>query len=85
MIEVVALNRRAAERVHKRAVRHAILSGRPPRQWLGPHSDDCLNVRRRPRDRLKLQRLLAHRGQLDIDLAQQPGIEQRARYARSLP
>ena len=68
----------AAERLRERPVRIAIIRDHARRQWLGPHTDDCLNVRRRPRGRLKLQGRLARCGQLDIDRGQQLGVEQSA-------
>jgi hypothetical protein len=37
-------------------VRAAIIRSHARRQWLGPPVGDCLNVRRRQRDRFKLQR-----------------------------
>jgi hypothetical protein len=77
--KVVKPNRLPAQRVGERAVRVAIIRGHARRA--GPGSDECLNVRLRQRERLKLQRRLTRRGQLDIDRGQQLGIGQSAMFA----
>jgi len=66
-LRVVKPNRITAERLHERPMCVAIIRVHPRRQRSGPRPDDCVNVRRRQRERLKLQRRLACRGQLDID------------------
>jgi hypothetical protein len=50
---VVEPNRFASERADDLTMRRAILGGHARRQWMWPHPDDCLDVRRRHRERHK--------------------------------
>src|SRR6516162_178542 len=76
--KVVEPNRIAAERRNEFQMGVAILGSYAEKQRVWPCPDEHPNVSRRRPDRIKLQRCLARRDQLDIDRGQQLGVEQRA-------